>query len=75
MTPIEIFGYISMIVVLVSMMMKDVKTLRIVNSVACAMFVVYGFILNAYPIVIMNLLVIAINVYQVIKISNDKKTP
>jgi len=75
MNPIEIFGYISMIVVLISMMMKDVKTLRIVNSIACAMFVAYGFILNAYPIVIMNILVIAINVYQIIKISNAKKTP
>lgn len=67
MTGIEIFGYISMIVALVSMMMKDIKTLRIVNSIACAMFVVYGFILGAYPIVIMNILVIIINLHQILK--------
>lgn len=67
MTGIEIFGYISMVVALVSMMMKDIKTLRIVNSIACAMFVVYGFILGAYPIVIMNILVIIINVHQILK--------
>ena len=67
MTGIEVFGYISMIIALVSMMMKDIKTLRIVNSIACAMFVVYGFILGAYPIVIMNILVIIINVHQILK--------
>ena len=67
MTGIEVFGYISMIIALVSMMMKDIKTLRIVNSIECAMFVVYGFILGAYPIVIMNILVIIINVHQILK--------
>jgi hypothetical protein len=64
---IEIWGYLSMIVVLVSMLMKDIKKLRIVNSIACSMFVIYGFALAAYPIVIMNILVIAINLFRLIK--------
>ena len=67
MTPIEIFGYLSMVVVLMSMTMGDIKKLRIVNSIACAMFIVYGFVLGAYPIVIMNILVIAINLYKLSK--------
>lgn len=64
---IEIWGYISMIVVLASMMMKDMKKLRITNSIACAMFAVYGLIHETYPIVIMNILVILINLYQLKK--------
>lgn len=67
MTPIEIFGYLSMVVVLISMLMGDIKKLRIVNCIACAMFVIYGFVLGAYPIVIMNILVIAINLYKLSK--------
>jgi hypothetical protein len=67
MTSIEIFGYLSMVVVLISMLMGDIKKLRIVNSIACAMFMVYGFVLGAYPIVIMNVLVIAINLYKLSK--------
>ena len=67
MTPIEIFGYISMIVVLVSMTMDNIKKLRVVNSIACAMFVVYGFVLGATPIVVMNILVIVINLYRLSK--------
>lgn len=61
---IEIWGYLSMIVVLVSVMMKDVKKLRITNSIACAMFIIYGIQLHAYPIVVMNSLVILINLFM-----------
>lgn len=61
---VEAFGYLSMVVVLVSMLMKDIRTLRIMNSIACGMFVIYGVMLEAYPIIIMNVLVIAINLYQ-----------
>jgi len=67
MQPIEIWGYISMIVVVVSMLMKNIKKLRLLNTVACSMFVIYGFVLNAYPIVIMNLIVIGINIFRLIK--------
>ena len=63
---IEIWGYISMCVVIWSMTMKNMKWLRIVNSISCAMFIVYGIALGAYPIVLMNSIVIAINIYRVI---------
>ena len=67
---IEIFGYASMLVVLISMLMSGVKTLRIVNSIACGMFVIYGFMIHSTPIIAMNVLVILINLWK-IKQNND----
>lgn len=67
MTSIEIWGYISMIVVVISMMMKDIKWLRIINSISCAMFIVYGLLIVSYPVVVLNSIVILINTYKVIK--------
>jgi len=64
---VEIWGYISMVVVLISMLMKNMKKLRIINSISCAMFIIYGVILGAYPIVLLNVLVICINVFRLIK--------
>lgn len=61
------FGYLSMLMVLFSMMMKDMMLLRIFNSIACGMFVVYGILISAPPIVLMNILVIAINFYWIYK--------
>lgn len=64
---VEIFGYLAMCVVLISMTLKDIKKLRIVNSISCLMFVFYGIMLHAYPIIIMNILVILINLYRIKK--------
>lgn len=64
---IEIWGYFAMCIVLISMMMKNMKWLRILNSIACAMFIFYGFVLGAYPIIIMNILVIVINLVRLKK--------
>ena len=66
MEAVEIWGYTSMVVVLVSMSMRNMKWLRIINSISCAMFIIYGAILGAYPIVLLNSLVICINTYRLI---------
>ena len=64
---IEIWGYISMVFVLVSMLMKNMKLLRIINSISCVMFIIYGIALGAYPIILLNTLVILINMFRLIK--------
>lgn len=56
-----------MIVVVISMMMKDMKWLRIINTISCAMFVIYGLLIGAYPIVLLNSIVILINLYRLVK--------
>ena len=63
----EIWGYISMIVVVISMLQKNVKKLRIINTISCAMFVGYGFMINSYPIIILNSIIIVINLFRLIK--------
>ncbi len=60
----EWIGYIAMASLLVSFMMKDVTKLRIINSIGCAFFVIYGFMLaTAWPIVVTNSAIICINFY------------
>lgn len=63
---IEIIGYLASIVLLLSFLKKDIKQLRIVNSIGCALFVTYGVLLSSYPIVITNLAIILINGYQLL---------
>ena len=60
----EWIGYLAMVTLLVSFMMKDLKKLRVINSFACAFFVVYGFMLaTSWPIIISNASIIGINLY------------
>lgn len=59
----EWIGYLAMAVLLVSFIMKNVTKLRIINSVGCALFVIYGLLISQYPIVITNVAIIIINFY------------
>lgn len=60
----ELVGYIATVVLLTSFTMKSLKSLRIINSIACLLFVVYGIMLsNAWPIIISNAAIFTINFY------------
>ena len=58
-------GYLAMATVLVSFLMKNIRTLRMVNSVGGLLFVAYGFLLDpiSYPIIITNVAIFCINMY------------
>ena len=64
----DIIGYIASAVVLVSFVMKDIKTLRIINCIGCAFFVAYGVLLDySLPIIITNLAIVGINIFYLLK--------
>jgi len=62
----EWVGYLAMTVLLVSFMMKNVIKLRVINSIGCLFFVIYGSLISQYPIVITNLAIIIINFYYLL---------
>jgi hypothetical protein len=63
-TPTEIVGYIASLFVLISFLMKDLRKLRFVNSIGCALFIVYGVMLGfSIPIILTNSAILAINFY------------
>jgi|TARA_B110000459_G_C16106040_1_gene271681 hypothetical protein len=60
----ELVGYAAMLVLLVSFLMKDMRRLRTLNTVACGLFVAYGFLLEtSWPIIISNAAIFGINIY------------
>jgi uncharacterized protein with PQ loop repeat len=61
----EWVGYLAMATVLISFLMKSVNKLRIINSVGCLFFVIYGFMLQplSKPIIITNTIIFGINMY------------
>ena len=59
----EWVGYLAMTVLLISFMMKIVTKLRVINSLGCLFFVIYGSLISQYPIVITNAAIIVINFY------------
>lgn len=66
-SPVELIGYAASLGVLLSFFMKDIIALRIVNSVGCALFVLYGILLPTIPVALTNGAIIVVNVYYIWK--------
>ena len=64
----EGIGYLASLVLMVSFLMKNINTLRIINSTGCLLFVVYGFLLaTSWPIIISNAFILGVNAFYLTK--------
>ena len=64
----EFIGYFASLLVLASFLMKNIKKLRMLNTMGCTLFVAYGVLLEfSWPIIITNTAIIIINIYYLTK--------
>ena len=59
----ELIGYAASLFVLLSFFNKDLRKLRIVNSVGCGLFVIYGILLPSVPVILTNVAILLVNAY------------
>lgn len=60
---VEWIGYAASFFLLISFLMRNITTLRYINSLGCLLFVFYGFLLDAWPLIITNAAIVLINSY------------
>lgn len=61
---LEIFGYVGMVLVLVSMMMTSLKWLRVLNMTGAVICATYGMLTNTWPTAMLNLGILIIQIVQ-----------
>ncbi|APU67255.1 YgjV family protein [Christiangramia flava] len=59
----EWIGYLASFFVMISFFMRNIITLRYVNSVGCSFFIAYGILLGSWPVIITNVAILAVNFY------------
>jgi hypothetical protein len=64
---IEWIGYLASFLIAVSLLMTDMKTLRVVNAIGCLVFAIYGVLTHAYPVIVSNTAIFLIDLYQLYK--------
>ncbi|EGR0070998.1 YgjV family protein [Vibrio vulnificus] len=74
MNMVEILGYAASIMVAISLMMKDIVRLRVLNFIGCALFTAYGLMIDAWPVVVTNGFIACVNIYFLAKMQQEKKT-
>ncbi|WP_277814742.1 YgjV family protein [Vibrio genomosp. F10] len=74
MNMVEILGYAASIMVAISLTMKDIVRLRVLNFIGCGLFTAYGLMIDSMPVVITNGFIACVNIYFLVKMQQEKKT-
>lgn len=74
MNMVEILGYAASIMVAISLTMKDIVKLRILNFIGCGLFTAYGLMIDSWPVVLTNGFIACVNVYFLAKMQQEKKS-
>ena len=65
---LEIFGYVGMVLVLVSMMMTSLKWLRVLNMTGAVICGIYGMLSNTWPTALLNLGLLIVQIVQLYRL-------
>jgi hypothetical protein len=64
---IDLLGWLSSVVVLASMTFKTMWKLRLVNSIACIMWICYGYFITNNPTMFVNLAILITHIIWFVK--------
>ncbi len=70
---IEWFGTLASVVVALSLTMRNIKRLRILNLVGSLAFAVYGFRISAWPVFGLNVFIVAVNAWYLYRMAADAR--
>lgn len=68
----ELIGYAGSLLVAISLMMQSVFRLRMINLIGALIFVLYGALIHALPVVLLNGLIVGVNIYYLVQMWNQK---
>jgi len=70
---IPFFGYAASVFLAISLLVNNALKFRWINILGCFAFIIYGILLNAFPIIVSNVILFIINVFQLIQLYRRKE--
>ena len=68
----EIIGTLGSLFVIGAFALKGEKRIRIFDCIGAALFVIYGFLINSFSNILLNIVLLAVNAYHLYRLRNDK---
>lgn len=69
---VELIGYLASVVILIGFTFKGESKIRIVNMIGSLLFIVYGLLIKAYPVALLNALTIVVNIRALVKTREEE---
>jgi hypothetical protein len=70
---LEIVGYAASGLIAISLMMSSLLRLRLINLVGAAAFAMYGLLIQAYPVAVLNSVIVLVNLYHLRRLLRAKE--
>ncbi len=70
---LQMLGYAASVLIAISLMQRSVRRLRIINLVGATTFAIYGFLIGALPVGLLNTMTASINIFQLIRLRRRKE--
>ena len=70
---IMLFGTFSSVIIAISLTMKNIKLLRIVNLAGAILFAIYGYLIGAVPVVVVNAFIAVIDGYYYVSLVKNRE--
>ena len=67
------FGYAASLLLAISLIVTNSLRFRWLNTLGCVFFIIYGILLNAFPVLLTNAILFCINLFYLIKIYNQQE--
>jgi hypothetical protein len=73
MNPIEYLGISASVMVVISFLFKSPKWIRAVNIIGALLFIIYGYLISAWSVVICNFILLIIQTVYLLNIMQKEK--
>lgn len=70
---LELLGYTASVLIAIAMTMSSILRLRLINMTGAAAFAIYGTLIHAYPVAILNGFIVIVNSYYLTRMLRAKQ--
>lgn len=70
---LQLLGYAASVLIATSLLMRSIVRLRVINLAGAATFSVYGFLIGATPVGVLNLMTATINAVQLVRLQRRRE--
>jgi GNAT superfamily N-acetyltransferase len=71
-TLLEFIGYLGSVLIAISLTMKSLVRLRLINLAGALVFTIYGLLIRAYPVAALDGIIVAIDLYYLLQMWRQK---
>ena len=69
---VEAIGILASVLIICAFLFKDIRIIRLLDAIGAGLYILYGVLIHSFPNILLNIFLIIIQVYHLIKLRQDR---